>query len=174
MDRPSAAQIELARTYGIEVLPIVDYGFTDLSGTSNWLAPPLPQNRAVWAERMVDTWRDMKNPPTVFEVWNEPWVSGFWPPEPDPAAYLELVKAFAKEAWAVWPHATLLVSADEGQTPASQFRKKLLAADTGGLLADPRILPTTHNYVQARTPLEVTPQPCSWDLNRFQCAYRAR
>ena len=92
MDHPTAAQIELARTYGIEVLPIADYGFLDLSGTSNWQSPPLAQNRAVWAKR-------------------------------------------------------------------------------GGLLADPRVLPTTHNYVEARKPLEVTPQPCSWDLDRFECAY---
>jgi hypothetical protein len=169
-DHPTADLITTARTYGIEILPIVDYGFTDLSGQSSDKYPPLPENRATWAKRMVDTYRTMQNPPPVIEVWNEPWNTGFWPPTPDAAAYLELVKAFAKEAWAVWPKETLLVSADEGEKGYA-FRTKLLDADADGFLNDPRILPTTHNYVEARTPTQVTSQPCSYDLNRFDCAW---
>lgn len=170
-DRPSASIIEAARSYGIEVLPLANYGFTDLSGQSDDKYPPLPENRAEWAKRMVDTWRSMQDPPRVIEVWNEPWNTSFWPPHPDAPAYLELVKAFAKEAWAQWPTVTLLVSADEGEGNAYAFRKELLAADTTGFLNDPRILPTTHDYVEGRTPTQVTGQPCSWDLDRFQCAY---
>ncbi len=172
MDRPTAAVIETARTYGIEVLPIADYGFTDLSGQNDDKYPPLPQNYAEWAQRMVDNWRSMQDPPKVLEVWNEPWNASFWKPQPDPAAYLELVKAFAKEAWAVWPNATLLVSADEVY-PQQKWRDPLLQADTTGFLSDPRVLPTTHNYVEARTPTQVTSEPCSYDLNRFDCAYTA-
>jgi hypothetical protein len=172
MDRPSAALIETARTYGIEVLPIADYGFTDLSGQNDDKYPPLSENRATWAKRMVDLWRGMQAPPKVLEVWNEPWNTGFWKPQPDAAAYLELVKAFAKEAWAVWPTVTLLVSADTVY-PDTPFRQTLLNADTSGFLKDPRILPTTHNYVEGRTPTQVTGDPCSYDLNRFDCAYDA-
>jgi hypothetical protein len=171
-DRPSAAIIEAGRGYGVEVLPIADYGFPDLSGQSDYKYPPLPQHRAEWARRMVDTWRAMPNPPRVIEVWNEPWHKAFWPPKPDAAAYLELVKAFAREAWAVWPQVTLLVSADEGDGTYA-FRDELLKADTAGFLNDRRILPTTHNYVEGRTPTTVTGQPCSWDLDRFECAYSA-
>jgi hypothetical protein len=119
---------------------------------------------------MVDVWRSMTAPPPVIEVWNEPWLTGFWLPGPDAAAYLELFKAFAAEAWAVWPNVTLLVSADYGQG-GYEFRKKLLEADTTGFLNDPRILPTTHNYVEGRSPTEVTGTPCAWDLDRFECAY---
>src|SRR6185503_2252690 len=100
----------------------------------------------------------MQNPPRVIEVWNEPWLTGFWQPGPDAPAYLELVKAFAAEAWAVWPDVRLLVSADQGDGKY-EFRKALLAADTGGFLNDARISPTTHDYVEGRTPTEVTGTP---------------
>ena len=170
MDRPSASLIEKARTFGIEVLPIADYGFTDLSGSGDMQVPPTPQNYGAWSKRMVDTWRGMKDPPKVLEVWNEPW-GVFWKPKPDPVAYLALCKAFAAEAWSVWPTATILVSADESSAQYGTWRKDLIAADSGGFLKDPRVLPTTHNYAEARTPTQVTKSPCAWDLNRFQCAY---
>jgi hypothetical protein len=171
IDRPTAATIERATRLGIDVLPIVDYGFPDLSGQEDDdKYPPLPANRATWARRMVDTWRNMPQPPRVFEVWNEPWSPLFWKPRPDPAAYLALVKAFAAEAWSVWPDATLLVSADNVDG-GNKFRDDLLVADTTGFLNDPRILPTTHNYVQDRSPTQVTDEPCYRDLDRFRCAY---
>lgn len=172
MDRPSASLIEKARTFGIEVLPIADYGFTDLSGSGDMQVPPTPQNYGEWSKRMVDTWRSMKDPPKVLEVWNEPW-GVFWKPKPDPVAYLALCKAFAAEAWSVWPTATILVSADESSAQYGTWRKDLIAADSDGFLKDPRVLPTTHNYAEARTPTQVTKSPCAWDLNRFQCAYNA-
>src|SRR5512142_604740 len=103
MDRPDAATIEQARSVGIEILPIADYGFADLSG-GDARRPPLPQYRAEWAKRMVDTWRAMSVPPARIEVWNEPWHPGFWGGKPNPAEYLELVKAFAREAWLRWPN----------------------------------------------------------------------
>jgi hypothetical protein len=171
LDHPSAATIEQARGYGIEVLPIAGDCLPGLNGTDGWKLPPLPQNYAAWAKWTVDSWRDMPNPPKVIEVWNEPWQGEYWGSTPNPTAYLALVKAFAQEAWAVWPTATLLVSGDEGQANYPTYRRDLLAADTSGFLNDPRIQPTTHNYVEARTPTEVTPQPCRWDLNRYECAY---
>jgi hypothetical protein len=168
-DHPSAQIIETARTYGIEVLPLANYGIPELSGQGDDKYPPLPANRREWAKRMIDPWRAMQQPPRVIEVWNEPWNAGFWKPAPDPVAYLELVKAFAAEAWSQWPDVTLLVSAEEGFT--APFRKAMLDADTTGFLNDPRILPTTHNYVEARTPTQVTGEPCKYDLDRWHCAY---
>ncbi|HEY6556596.1 MAG TPA: hypothetical protein VI072_04955 [Polyangiaceae bacterium] len=99
-----------------------------------------------------------------------PWHSGFWKPRPNAPDYLELVKAFAREAWAVRPDVTLLVSTGEGDG-TYKFRDELLKADTAKFLTDRRILPTTHNYVEGRTPTQVTGSPCSWDLNRYECAY---
>ncbi|MDX6516453.1 MAG: chitinase [Gaiellaceae bacterium] len=172
MDNPSAATIVSARTYGIEVLPIADYEpWADLNGGAGDKTPPLPQYYGTWAKRMVDQWRTMASPPKVIEVWNEPWLSSFWAPTPNASAYLGLVKAFATEAWSVWPTATILVSADSYGTNSYPWRKNLLAADTTGFLNDPRILPTTHNYVEGRTPTQVTSNPCAWDLDRYKCAY---
>jgi hypothetical protein len=51
------------------------------------------------------------------------------------------------------------------------FRRDLLAADTTGFLNDPRILPTVHAYVEGRTPQAVTGSGCTYDLDRFECAY---
>jgi hypothetical protein len=172
MDKPSAALIAHARTFKIEVLPVAAYGFADLSGTNSADDPPLPQFRAEWARRMVDLWRRMSVPPKRFEVWNEPWNEDFWAGKPDPAAYLELVKAFAAEAWAEWPTAALLVSADSGMSEYPTFRRDLLAADTTGFLNDRRIVPTTHTYVETRAPAAVTGNPCSYDLRRFECTYQ--
>ncbi|MDX6504099.1 MAG: polysaccharide biosynthesis protein PslG [Gaiellaceae bacterium] len=172
MDNPSAATIVSARTYGIEVLPIVDYEpWADLNGGAGDKTPPFPQYYGTWAKRMVDQWRTMASPPKVFEVWNEPWLTSFWAPSPNASAYLGLVKAFATEAWSVWPTATILVSADSFGTASYPWRKTLLAADTTGFLNDPRILPTTHNYVEGRTPTQVTSNPCAWDMDRYKCAY---
>jgi len=174
MDRPDAATIDEARKYGVEVLPIAGYGYTDLSGTDDDKAPPLPENRAAWARRVVDLWRDMANPPKVIEVWNEPYGAGFWPPHANAGDYLALFQAFAAEAWAVWPEETLLVAGDTiGSDPDYAWRDELLAADTTGFLNDPRILPTSHPYTQARTPTQMEPEPCKWDLDRFRCVYDA-
>lgn len=173
MDHPSAALIEMARQFGVEVLPIANYASSKVSGQNDEKYPPLPQNRALWAKEMVDKWRTMQNPPRVIEIWNEPFLSAFWKPAPDAPAYLALVKAFAAEAWSVWPSVTLLVSADQGLNPMGyRFRTELLKADTEGFLNDPRILPTTHNYVEARTPTQNEPNGCWWDLDRFECAYQ--
>ena len=174
MDRPDAATIDEARKHDVEVLPIAGYGFTDLSGSDDDKAPPLPENRAAWAKRMVDLWRDMANPPKVIEVWNEPYGEAFWPPHANAGDYLELFKAFAAEAWAVWPEETLLIAGDTiGSDPNYAWRDQLLAADTTGFLNDPRILPTAHPYTQARTPTQMEPEPCKWDLDRFHCVYKA-
>jgi hypothetical protein len=172
MDRPSAATIELARSYGIEVLPIADYGYADLSADGSDMSPPTAANRGEWARRMVDNWRGMQNPPKVIEVWNEPWQGSFYGGHVNPADYLEVVKAFAAEAWKQWPSVTLLVSADSGMAEYPTFRKDLIAADKTGFLNDARILPTTHNYVENRTPTQVTGNSCTYDLNRFQCAFQ--
>src|SRR3954447_2191651 len=172
MDNPSAATIDAAGSAGITVLPIVDYEpWSDLNGGAGDKTPPLPQYYGTWAQRMVAQWKTMANPPKVFEVWNEPWLSSFWAPSPDAAAYLQLVKAFAQAAWAVWPNATILVAADTMGSNSYPWRKTLLAADTTGFLNDPRIHPTTHNYVEGRTPTQVTSSPCAWDLDRYKCAY---
>lgn len=172
MDNPSAATIDLARTKGLEVLPIAGYcPWSDLNGGKSSHTPPLPQNVGTWAKRLVDQWRGMSVPPKVFEPWNEPW--NFWDIPKDPALYLAMVKAFAQEAWAVWPNATILVSADPNDITLGgvkiHWRDALLAADTGKFLTDPRIQPTVHIYCGSASPDARSSNPCQWDFDRYNC-----
>jgi hypothetical protein len=176
MDNPSASAINAAAAYGINVLPIAGYEpWPDLNGGKGDKYPPLPQYYQTWSNRMIAQWSSLSNPPVAIEVWNEPWLPDFWQPMPDPSAYYNLVKVFATEAWKVWPNVKILVSADAAgstnTTGTIEWRTNVLAADTTGFLNDPRIQPTTHNYVQGRTPTTVTSKPCYWDLDRFKCAY---
>jgi hypothetical protein len=175
MDNPSAATIDLARSKGLEVLPIADYNpWTDTrpaGASSDKYLPDTDAKRQLWAQRMVAQWAGMASPPKVLEVWNEPWLTGFSEDGINAASYLALVKAFAAEAWKVWPGATILVASDTMGTDSYPWRQNLLAADTGQFLTDPRVLPTTHNYIEGRTPTQVTASPCAWDLDRYKCAY---
>jgi hypothetical protein len=116
MDNPSAATIDLARSKGLEVLPIADYNpWTDTrpaGASSDKYLPDTDAKRQLWAQRMVAQWAGMASPPKVLEVWNEPWLTGFSEDGINAASYLALVKAFAAEAWKVWPGATILVASD--------------------------------------------------------------
>ncbi len=180
-DHPDAAVFTVAKASGVSVLPVLDYEpWPDLNGDKGDIYPPLPQYYSTWASRQLN---DLKNalasagvgPPEAIEVWNEPWLASFWQPMPDPTGYFNLFKATAQQAWAIWPNVKVLISADTtGSTNTSgtlYWRQNVLAADITGFLNDPRVLPTTHPYVEDRTPTTVTGQPCWWDLNRFKCAY---
>lgn len=172
-----AANIVLARSFGIETLPIADYcPWPDLNGGRDDKYPPLPQFYGEWCKRMLDNWRGMSQPPPAIEVWNEPWLPNFWRPQPDPVAYYQLVLEFNQQARAIWPNVTILWSADEVQQGENVSRKPwiaaVLAADTLGLLRDPRVLPTVHNYAEGRTPTQTTGEPCMWQFDRYKCAYQ--
>jgi len=171
VDRPSAEMIEHARSVGLELLPVATGTTAELNGSINPNDPPLPHLYAAWAKRVIAQWSGMAQPPTRIEVWNEPWHRAFWHGKPNPAAYLHLVRVFASYAWAEWPNVTILVSADSGMSEYPTFRRDLLAADTTGFLADRRIAPTVHTYVEARDPGADTDQGCTYDLDRFHCAY---
>jgi hypothetical protein len=181
MDNASQTTINLGASYGIKVLPIAAYNpWSDLNGGRGDKYPPYPQYYSTWASRMVAQW---SNPGEAIECWNEPWNAVFWQPTPDPDAYIALCKTLAAAAWAKWPNVKILISADaigsantkessaSGCTNCGRWRYWLLKDDTSSFLNDPRVLPTTHNYVQGRTPTQVTSQPCYWDLDRFKCAY---
>jgi hypothetical protein len=169
-DWPSASSVAAAKAAGIQLLPVADYAHGH--GTVDH-APPT--DLAGWiAELKADYVNDWQSPPAV-EIWNEPWLTSFWQPTPNPTAYLNLVKNAAAALWSINPNVRILVSLDTNgstnTTGTNVWRKNVLAADTGKFLTDPRIRPTTHNYVEGRTPTTVTSQPCSWDFNRYDCAY---
>jgi len=57
--------------------------------------------------------RDLpQHPLAAIELWNEPWLSTFWKPEPDPGRYASIVRAAAPAIKAAHPEIKVLVSGD--------------------------------------------------------------
>ena len=109
------------------------------------------------------------------EYWNEPYCCGFWLPRSSPAAYVALLRTLAPTLWAAYPKLKIAVSANywqEGKTcsarPCPQWFRRVLAADKTGLLDDPRIVFTTHNYVLAAPPSAVL--ATGWSFDRYRVA----
>jgi hypothetical protein len=111
----------LAR-HGLEPLPYV-------FGTPAWVAsqpkhPPIDDDadRSAWRSFLTaivtrygprgDFWRNRaaKAPVRRWQIWNEPNFEFYWDPEPDPAAYAELVKVSARAIHAVDRRATILLA----------------------------------------------------------------
>jgi hypothetical protein len=169
-DWPSAARVTAAKNAGIQMLPIACYshGYASISH-----APPT--NMTGWLDALKRDYAGAWQSPPAVEIWNEPWHKEFWQPTPNPAGYMNLVQQAAQALWSVNPRCIIVVSADNnGHTNTSGttlWRKNVIAADTTGLLKDPRVRPSTHNYCEGRTPTTVTSNPCAWDLDRWKCAY---
>ncbi len=156
-----------AKALNVDILPVACYAMNLSSRGDHY--PPDDIN--AWTSKVVQgiTQFGFKQ----VAVWNEAWHPQFWMPTPDPVSYMNLVKALTAAVWAAAPNTRVLVNADTvtQEQPPRMWRQLVLAADTTGLLADPRIVPETHNYCQGRTPTTVTSQPCWWDFDRYRCAY---
>jgi Glycosyl hydrolases family 39/Beta-galactosidase len=61
-----------------------------------------------WAAHRELTPRPLR----AIELWNEPWLSSFWRPDPSPGAYASLVRAAAPAIKAVDPSMQVLISGD--------------------------------------------------------------
>lgn len=84
-----------------------------------------------WASRSDLTPR----PLTAIELWNEPWGSWAWKPNPDPAAYARLVRAAASAVRAYDPSIRILIAGNVLQVRSDgvlrNWQQELLAADPG-------------------------------------------
>jgi hypothetical protein len=100
--------IEGAQACGLEVVGLLTYSprWARAPGTSELSAPVdvgdfvtfVTEAVRRYAPRGIDTW----------EIWNEPNVDFFWEPEPDAAAYTELLIAAYDAVKAVDPDATVI------------------------------------------------------------------
>jgi polysaccharide biosynthesis protein PslG len=119
------ALMQNAARLGIKVLAIATYAPDWASGYSQpgLFAPANPNDYAVFVRAIADRYgkggtfwrlhrRIRPNPLTAIELWNEPWVAGFWGPSPDPVAYARVVRAAATAVKAAHPGIQLLASAD--------------------------------------------------------------
>jgi hypothetical protein len=171
-DWASASFVTAAKNVGIEVMPIACYAH-GAGGVDH--APPTDWEK--WLTALKNDYNGAWQRPKAVEIWNEPWHKEFWQPTPDPAGYMNMVERAANALWSVNPDCLIVVSADhKGHTNTSGtdvWRANVIKADTDGLLADPRIRPSTHNYCEARTPNNnyTGDGHCSWDMQRYDCAY---
>lgn len=90
---------------GIRVLPVLLGPQPGAAAATGGMKPPArPGQFAGWAAQMVERYGpdgsfwtshpDVRKLPIVsWQVWNEPNIRAFWAPEPDPAAYAQLLRA---------------------------------------------------------------------------------
>jgi hypothetical protein len=109
---------------GLRVLGILDYSTTWASGAADIFHQPT--DLADWVNYAVAVihrygrggsfWHDNPTLPVIplaaVELWNEPWLSRFWLPDPDPVAYAALVRAAAPAIRAADPYVTIVMPAD--------------------------------------------------------------
>jgi hypothetical protein len=155
-DNPNATKIAQIRSAGLEVLPIARYGMGDLAGN------PSQAQIDAWCAGKIALWSGLATPPPWIECINEPWNTGYSDFTTNYSLYMRILHSFTSQAWAIWPEMPILVCGDTG--PINGWLDAVLAADSSKLLADPRIKPSVHNYVEARTPQEDT----GGDVFRFK------
>jgi hypothetical protein len=81
---------------------------TDYANFAAAIANRYGTHGSFWAANPGLTPRPLR----AIEIWNEPWHSGFWKPNPDPAAYAALVRTAAPAIKAVDPSIQVLISGD--------------------------------------------------------------
>lgn len=156
---------------GVNVLGTVAYSAEWASSGATIYHPPRdPAEYAEFCRRLVERygpggtfWRDNQElaprPLTALEIWNEPWLHSFWRPNPDPAAYVRLLRAAATAIRAADPRVRVLAFADVFQmrsdTAESRDWFRLL------LEQDPDVFRTlvdaysVHLYSEGRAPLDL-------------------
>jgi hypothetical protein len=127
-------------THGLRWLPIVDYSPRwAAAAPSQAHSPPRASDvddfaafAAALARRYGPAgafWRALpglpREPVDTYEIWNEPNLSQFWGPAPNPAGYAELYLRARDAIKAVDPHARVIVG---GLTAPGSFLAAMLAA----------------------------------------------
>lgn len=115
------AFLSLAEEAGLKVLGIL--GFSNRIHEHGVLAEARAQGRyQEWLKRFVEyaerTIAHFRGRIDHWQIWNEPNISGFWPPKPDPAEYAEMVRVVYLLAKRANPACTLVVGATSGADAA--------------------------------------------------------
>lgn len=94
---------------GLNISAILDYGVAWASGNADTKYPPTdPQDFADFCTLVVERYAPMGV--KFWEVWNEPNLTMFWKPTPDPVAYTELLKLAYPAIKAADPEAYVLLA----------------------------------------------------------------
>jgi hypothetical protein len=171
--RVDDAYVSAANAAGVKVLLMAGYALGLSTRGDHY--PPDAASAGLWCDKVVTKTQRYAGSLLAVECWNEPWLLDFWQSGQSPAAYMVLVRALAAKLWAAIPSMPLVVSLDYymqgGSKQGAVWQDALLAADTTGLLADPRIRPTTHNYCGSASPTDR--QGSGWGFQRYSLAYDA-
>jgi hypothetical protein len=125
------AVIAGARCHGLRVLALPAYtpAWARPRGTEDKNPPTDPATFASFVVAAADHFGDQI---AAWELWNEPNISQFWRPRPDPVAYGRLLRPAATALRAAHPTATILSG---GVAPANgaELTYLLSIVDSGGL-----------------------------------------
>jgi len=166
---------------GVDVLASVAYSAEwAAAGPTIYHPPKDPAAYADFCRRLVERygpggafWRAntglSPRPLRAFEIWNEPWTSFFWRPQPDPAAYARLLRAAAGAIRAADPSVKILASADVFQmrtdtTQSLDWFRLLLQVDRD-LFRNLVDVYSVHLYTQTRSPDDLS-VPQRWRFDR--------
>jgi hypothetical protein len=169
--RATDSWLTTCRTLGLKVTLIADYAMG--LGTNG--DHSMPSSYPAWSAKVAALVTVYPTTIEAVEVWNEPWLSSFWSPTPDPNKYLQLVESCARAVWACVPDMTILASLDYNANVQvvgftdHLWRKHILELDTTGFLTDPRIRPSIHCYCQKLAPAENPTDPQNGFQRYEQC-----
>lgn len=121
--------VALTQEHGLAVLAVIDYtpGWARATGTSSHSPPLDPTDLGRFAAAATARYRS--DGVHTWEIWNEPNISRFWEPRPDPDRYAAVLSAATTAIRRVDPHAYILSgglspvagSGDEHQLPPTRF-----------------------------------------------------
>jgi hypothetical protein len=108
--------VEGARARNLSIVALAAYtpAWARPSGTPDKNPPTNPDDYARFVSSAAQRYASLGV--TTWEIWNEPNVSTFWSPKPDPAAYTALLERASAAIKHVEPHATIISG---GLAPAS-------------------------------------------------------
>jgi polysaccharide biosynthesis protein PslG len=166
---------------GIDVLGMVGYSAPwAASGPTIYHPPRDPAQYAEFCRRLVERYGPggafwsanpglSPRPLTALEIWNEPWQSNWWRPNPSPAGYARLVRAASAAIHGANPRVKVLASGDVFQmrsdtSESLDWIRLLLAADPE-LFRNHVDAYSVHLYVQDRSPLDKRAQQ-RWRFDR--------
>jgi hypothetical protein len=106
------AIVAKAEAHGIEILGILGSSPPWANGGNEYNYPPT--DLAAWREYVSNVVSRYAGRIPAWEIWNEQNIPGFWMPEPDAEAYVELLAAASEEIRAADPSATIVMGGVAG------------------------------------------------------------